>query len=142
MSRAKNLLIAFSGEFEVEKVIGKLKKDVGGSFYMCNLSDVMRKFSDWITKMPRVKPFYAVKCNDDIEVLRVLAFLGCSFDCASSGEISKILSLNVESNRIIFANTTRPSSHIEFAKANNVNLLTFDNEDEVHKITRVHSGAK
>lgn len=60
MSDFKSQLNEFSGKWEVEKVIKKMKKNVEGSFYLCNLSDVVRKFDDWIKKMPRVKPFYAV----------------------------------------------------------------------------------
>lgn len=83
-----------------------------------------------------------MKCNDDEGVLKTLASVGCSFDCASAGEIDKILSLDVEPNRIIYANTTKMESHIEFAKKRNVNLMTFDNEDEVHKIARAHPFAE
>lgn len=83
-----------------------------------------------------------VKCNDDLEVLKVLASLGCSFDCASSGEIKKILSLDVEPKRIIFANSTKIASHIDYAKLCDVNLMTFDNEDEVHKIAKHHPKSK
>lgn len=77
-----------------------------------------------------------------MEVLKVLASLGCSFDCASAGEIKKILSLDVEPQRIIFANSTKIASHIDYAKAHDVNLMTFDNDDEVHKIAEHHSASK
>ena len=33
--------------------------------------------------LPRVSPFFEVKCNSSPWVLRVLATLGTSFDCAS-----------------------------------------------------------
>lgn len=33
--------------------------------------------------LPRVSPFYAVKCSNSTWVLRVLATLGTGFDCAS-----------------------------------------------------------
>ena len=55
-----NQLIGFSGEWNVEKVIKKVKKENDDSFYLCNLSDVVKKFDDWNKKVPRVKPFYAV----------------------------------------------------------------------------------
>jgi ornithine decarboxylase len=83
-----------------------------------------------------------VKCNDDMRVLQTLAILGCSFDCASAGEIKRVLSLDVDPNRIIFANTTKQSTHIEYAKACNVNLMTFDNEDEVYKIAKLHPSSE
>lgn len=33
--------------------------------------------------LPRITPFYAVKCNDSLSVLKTLASLGTGFDCAS-----------------------------------------------------------
>lgn len=33
--------------------------------------------------MPRVKPFYAVKCNHDAAVVRMMRALDAGFDCAS-----------------------------------------------------------
>lgn len=83
-----------------------------------------------------------MKCNDNLEVLKALASVGCSFDCASAGEIAKILSLGVEPGRVIFANTTKISSHIKFARENHINLMTFDNEDEIYKIAALHSKTK
>jgi ornithine decarboxylase len=38
-----------------------------------------------------VEPFYAVKCNPDPVVIRLLATLGCGFDCATMGEIKMVL---------------------------------------------------
>ena len=37
----------------------------------------------------------AVKCNDDTNVLKLLAYLGAGFDCASKGEIKKVMDLGV-----------------------------------------------
>lgn len=77
-----------------------------------------------------------------MEILKTLASLGCSFDCASESEIGKILSLKVKPNRIIFANTTKIQKHIAFARENNINLMTFDNEDELLKIVKIHPNAE
>lgn len=33
--------------------------------------------------MPRVKPYYAVKCNPQNIMIEVLSALGVNFDCAS-----------------------------------------------------------
>jgi ornithine decarboxylase len=38
-----------------------------------------------------VEPFYAVKCNPDLAIVRLLATLGCGFDCASMSEIDLVL---------------------------------------------------
>ena len=104
------------------------------AFHMLSLSSVLYKWRHWFTCMPRVHPFYAVKANPDLVVLRLLAMLGANFDCASKGEIERVLSLDVAPERIIFANTTKPISALHYAKAVGVELMTVDNVDELHKI--------
>lgn len=38
-----------------------------------------------------VTPHYAVKCNPDPAILRLIASLGGNFDCATKGEIDLVL---------------------------------------------------
>lgn len=128
----------FDGQWNVVEVIEQEDEQSEESFYLCNLSDVIKKYEMWVEKMPRVHPHYAVKCNDDDEVLKALVEIGADFDCASKGEIKKILSMGVSPERIIFANTTKLGSHIEYARDHNVQVLTFDNEDELYKIAKYH----
>ena len=40
-------------------------------------------YDDWIKMLPNVTPFYAVKCNSDPVLVKVLAEVGAGFDCAS-----------------------------------------------------------
>jgi ornithine decarboxylase len=76
-------------------------------------------------------------------VIRLLAALGAGFDCASTSEIDRILALKgVPPSRIIFANPCKPISFIRNAAAVNVDLMTFDNTDELHKIVRLYPSAR
>jgi ornithine decarboxylase len=111
-------------------------------FYVCDVGDIIRKYKLWYEKMPRVKPFYAVKCNDNDIVIKVLAALGTGFDCASKGELSKVLNLGVSSDRIIFANPTKPASHIQTAAKNKIQVMTFDSDLELLKIKFYYPNAK
>lgn len=54
--------------------------------------------------MPRVMPFYAVKCNPEPSMVAVLAALGAGFDCASIQELQLAAAHGVPQDRIIFAN--------------------------------------
>ena len=83
-----------------------------------------------------------MKCNPDPYVLRLLAALGTGFDCASNGEISQVLSLGVDPSRVIFANPCKPSSFVRQSAKAGVDMMTFDNTDELYKVARVHPGAK
>lgn len=110
--------------------------------YLCDLSDVCRKMRNWVVQMPRVQPFYAVKCNDDVTILRLLAAMGANFDCASRGEIRKVLDLGVSAERIIFANPCKPSSHVKYAAQENVAVMTFDSTMELQKVKQFYPDAK
>ena len=91
------------------------------------------------------KPIYfiAVKCNPDPYVIRLLAALGTGFDCASNGEISQILGVGgIDPSRIIFANPCKAISFVRNAAKMGIDMMTFDNADELYKIARAHPGAK
>ncbi|KAI0463864.1 hypothetical protein LJB42_002872 [Komagataella kurtzmanii] len=108
------------------------------SFFVCDLGEVLRLYKNWCEKLPRIKPYYAVKCNNDPKLLEVLATLGTGFDCASTGEINTILNLGVSPDRIAYANPCKSISSVRNAKKVNVNLTTFDNSDELYKIAKYH----
>uniref|UniRef100_A0A8C3XSM4 Antizyme inhibitor 2 n=1 Tax=Chelydra serpentina TaxID=8475 RepID=A0A8C3XSM4_CHESE len=54
-----------------------------GAFFVADLGDVVKKHLRFLKALPRVRPFYAVKCNGSKGVVRTLAELGAGFDCAS-----------------------------------------------------------
>ncbi|CAH2246368.1 jg27636 [Pararge aegeria aegeria] len=103
-------------------------------FYVMDLGEVVARFREWKELMPRVEPFYAVKCNDDKLMVSTLAALGAGFDCASKAEIQLVTSIGVRPDRIIFANPAKPASHIRWASAAGVTTMTFDSETELMKI--------
>jgi ornithine decarboxylase len=111
------------------------------AFYVLDLGLLVRLFQGWVQSMPRVRPFYAVKCSPDRVLLTTLAALGAGFDCASKAEISQVLDLGVATDRIVFANPCKMQSHVAYAASVGVNLTTFDSESEVHKVKAHHPGA-
>uniref|UniRef100_A0A674PFC4 ornithine decarboxylase n=1 Tax=Takifugu rubripes TaxID=31033 RepID=A0A674PFC4_TAKRU len=127
----------------IDKKIKELDSmDSEEPFQVLNLDTLIQMHLKWLSYLPRIKPFYAVKCNSTETVLRTLNALGTGFDCASKGEISQVLSLGVKPENIIYAHTTKPQSHIKYACAQGVNLMTFDDEEELRKVSRCHPKAK
>ena len=53
-----------------------------------------------------------------------------------------MLNLGVSPNRIIFANPCKQASHVKYAAANNVAMMTFDNEQELHKVKTFYPDAQ
>jgi ornithine decarboxylase len=117
--------------------------DAEKAFFVADFSQVYRQHVRWKTCLSEIQPFYAVKCNPDPYVLRLLAALGAGFDCASNGEIAQVLNMRgIEPSRIIFANPCKAASFIRNAGKAGVDTMTFDNADELYKIARAHPGAR
>ncbi|GIX92708.1 ornithine decarboxylase [Caerostris extrusa] len=113
-------------------------------FYVADFSDVLYKCRYWKNKLPRVEPYYAVKCNSDPMLLSLLVSLGIRFDCASKGEIDAALAAGAEpSDIIIYAHPFKSNTFLRYAASSvNVDLMTFDCEQELVKIKRVFPQAR
>ncbi|RMJ25165.1 ornithine decarboxylase [Aspergillus sp. HF37] len=104
------------------------------AFYVADMGEIYRQHLRWKLNLGRVKPFYAVKCNPDSEVLRLMAKLGNGFDCASKSEIDVALDTGVDPSRIIYAQPCKTKSYLRYAAQRGVKQMTFDNVDELYKI--------
>ncbi|KAH8670249.1 putative ornithine decarboxylase [Tricladium varicosporioides] len=112
------------------------------TFFVADLGEVYRQHMRWKLNLPRVKPFYAVKCNPDHEVIRLLAELGTGFDCASKAEIEQVLKMGVDPSRIIYAQPCKTNSYVRYAASQGVKQMTFDNTDELYKIKKLFPNAE
>jgi ornithine decarboxylase len=112
------------------------------AFYIVDLGAVLKQYKQWISLLPRVKPFYAIKCNSNPAIVKTLGGLGVNFDCASKAEIQQILGSGYDASRIIYANPTKMKSHINYAKTVGVDLMTFDNSHELHKVAECFPNAR
>lgn len=112
------------------------------TFFVADLGEVYRQHLRWKMNLPRVKPFYAVKCNPDPQLLRLLACLGTGFDCASKTEIEQVLGMGVEPTRIIYAQPCKTNSYLRYVANQGVRQMTFDNADELRKIAKLFPEAE
>ena len=115
----------------------------------CSLCMVLIVTSIFISG--KIRPFYAVKCNPDLEIIRTLAILGASFDCASKSEIETVINVGVNlqaelgdrnmaigPERIGFFHPYKMRSHLRYAKAIGVQKMTFDSLYELQKISDMY----
>ncbi|CAG2111009.1 unnamed protein product, partial [Medioppia subpectinata] len=139
-ARTRQMLTSLPGWKQINRnVSGDEESDQ--TFYVVNLEDMVQKHAIWLRSIPRVEPYYAVKCNPTPIVLELLATLGCGFDCASKGEIDQVLGIGVTPDRIIYANPCKASSFIRHARTVGVRYMTFDNEYELDKVQRLYPEA-
>ncbi|KAK3069546.1 Ornithine decarboxylase [Teratosphaeriaceae sp. CCFEE 6253] len=104
------------------------------AFFVADIGDVYRQHLRWKKNLRRVTPHYAIKCNPDPMVLRLLAALGAGFDCASKAEIEQVLKIGVDPSRIIYAQPCKTKSYLRYTAKQNVKQMTFDNTDELYKV--------
>ncbi|GAB5574835.1 antizyme inhibitor 2 isoform X1 [Prionailurus iriomotensis] len=60
------------------------------AFFVADLGAVVRRHFCFLKCLPRVRPFYTVKCNSSPGVLKVLAELGLGFSCANKKRFTNI----------------------------------------------------
>lgn len=77
---------------------------------------------------------YAVKCLPDDVFLNTLAKCNGHYDCASIGEIQKVLDNGGSVDNIIFANPMKTRKAIQIAQNIGIKLTTFDTVEEFLKL--------
>ncbi|KAI8467817.1 MAG: pyridoxal-dependent decarboxylase [Monoraphidium minutum] len=134
--------IPHGGPAGMKRVAASLIKAHGldDTTYVYDLGNTVRLFRAWRAAMPRVAPFYAVKCNPEPALLRLLAALGAGFDCASKAELEAVLALGVPPERVIFAHPCKRPADLRFAAGAGVQLTTFDTEGELGKVAAAYPG--
>ena len=135
-----NLISSRDSNLLLKNLISEMETD--NPIFLADLSKLVHQHLKWIENLPTVKPFYAVKCNNNPEVVKTLIKLGCSFDCASKGEIEAILNYGVDPSKIIYANPCKPPTHLKFACDNKIDLMTYDGIEELDKIKIFHPNAR
>ncbi|KQQ81877.1 ornithine/lysine decarboxylase [Aureimonas sp. Leaf324] len=113
-----------------------------GPCLVVDLDIVEDNFRAFRKALPDSSIFYAVKANPAPEILRLLASLGSSFDCASVAEIEMALDAGATPNRISFGNTIKKERDVAAAHALGVSLFAVDCVEEVEKVARAAPGAR
>lgn len=101
--------------------------------HLTELDTLVKRHYEWLQQLPRVKPFYAVKSNDEPALVEATVLLGFSYDCASMAEVRRMLELGVDRERIIFAQPQKTIGSLQYAREKRI-LTVFDGEAELRKI--------
>lgn len=139
---AKNLVLEILKKRVSEIDVDGCRPGEEDAFYVGDMGEIYRQHLRWKMNLGRVKPFYAVKCNPDPEILRLMSKLGNGFDCASKAEIDLALETGTDPSRIIYAQPCKTKSYLRYAAQVGVRQMTFDNADELYKIKAHHPDAE
>jgi ornithine decarboxylase len=113
-----------------------------GPCLVVDLDVVRDNFRAFEKAMPDSKIYYAVKANPAPEILRLLASMGSSFDCASVAEIEMAMDAGAGADRISYGNTIKKERDILRAFELGIRLFAIDCVEEAEKVGRVAPGSK
>ena len=112
----------------------------GEPFFIASKAAVRQRLDLWASELSSagVKPFYAVKCNPDRQLIQMAAEAGWGFDCASPLEVDEVRSVDVQSD-IIYANPCKSPAAIRRVDATlrgaaSATATTFDSPEELEKL--------
>ena len=91
----------------------------------------------WRRYLPYVTPHYAVKSNNDPELLRWLHEAKVKFDCASPSEIRQALESGAQPDGIIYANPCKSRKDVREAANAGIRTTVIDSPEEVEKLAEV-----
>jgi len=88
----------------------------------------------WAKALPMVKPFYAVKSNNDPVLLSWIQKAGLKVDCASPGEMKACLAAGFHTTDILYANTMKATVDLKEAMDLGVGVTTTDSVEGVEQM--------
>ncbi|MFN3856163.1 MAG: diaminopimelate decarboxylase [Caulobacter sp.] len=138
---------AQSGELYCEEVpLARIAEAVGTPVYVYSQATLERHFTvfrEALRAHPKLgEPLvaFAVKCNSNISVLRVLAALGAGADTVSEGEIRRALAAGIPASRIVFSGVGKSHREITFALRQGVAEINVESEPELDLIAQIAEG--
>ncbi|MDI3543120.1 MAG: ornithine decarboxylase, partial [Candidatus Atribacteria bacterium] len=125
-----------------EEEIVSLVKQFDTPLFVINKEKLLCNYRTFQEFFPEVEIYYAVKANPHPFIIRTLKEAGSSFDVASLQEIELVLSQGVPPEKMIFANTIKRKKGLRYARQVGVDLMTYDNEEELKKIAMIYPEAQ
>lgn len=128
----------------VARDLAEIKTAQGDNFpfYVMDMGRVEHLLEAWRAHLPRVQPFYSLKCNADPVLLHLLADQpDVGFYCTNRAEIELALQM-ADSERILYSNPLWTRGNVRHACANGISLLMFESEDDLLRIHSSHPNAK
>jgi len=119
----------------------KIAGEVGTPCYIYSRATMERHwhaFDDAFGDYPH-QICYAVKANDNLAVLNLLARLGSGFDIVSGGELLKVVQAGGDPARVIFSGVCKQDWEIRLALESGVDRFNIESRGEVGHISGIAS---
>lgn len=103
------------------------------AFLLANEDQLVANYTKWAKQFPKIQPYFDVTCNACPWILTSMDQMNVKFSCQSKAEIHHVLKQDIDSSKIFFAGQAKVGSHIKFANASKVPLMSFRSFGELKK---------
>jgi len=126
------------GMMTIEGVpVDAIIKEYGTPLYVMVESEIRRRLRRFKKVFgPVIGLQYAVKCNSNLEILRIAREEGFELDCSSVGELILGLLADFLPKQLTFTNLYKSENDIHFAAKIGVQSITADSLEEIEYIAR------
>lgn len=117
-----------------------LVETFGSPLYVYDESVVAQELIDWrqaLASYPSTRLCYAVKANSQLKLLRYFSERGLSFDIVSGGELSRLLKVGVQGERIVFSGVGKSHVEIEMALSAKVHCFNIESPAELERLSLI-----
>ncbi len=109
----------------------------GTPCWVTGADTLRRRVAALADAMPGVAMHYAVKANDHLAVLGVLAALGVGADVVSGGELRRALHAGVPAGRIVFSGVGKTGAELAQAVACGIAQINVESPEELHTLSAI-----
>ncbi len=120
----------------LNKKILKISSKYQTPFLICDLDIIRKKYKEIKKNISGVEVFYAMKANDNEEIIKTLIKEGSSFEISSLGELMQLSELSVPAEKIMCLNPIKAPHFLEALNKYGVKIMAFDSFAEVDKIVK------
>ena len=133
MHYIKNKL--FIDSLAVDKIIGKL----GSPIYCYSYNRLKNNIIKFQKSFKKINPLicFAVKANNNTNILNEISRFGIGADVVSMGELLAALKSNIKPKKIVFSGVGKSFEEIEFAIKKKILLINVESQSEIETILKI-----
>lgn len=124
--------------------LAQIAKDAGGPVYVYNLAHIADRVNFLKSAFKKIKPsiHYAMKANDQQDVLRTLREAGALIDTVSAGEVKIAIKSGFQADQIIFSGVAKSKDEIAYALKTGIKQINVESPSELRRIAQIAKDLK
>lgn len=119
--------------------LGKIAKDSGRPAYVYNLAHISGRINFLRSSFKKIKPsiHYAMKANDQQDVLRTIREAGGNIDTVSAGEVKIAIANGFKAEQVIFSGVAKSKDEIAYALRAGIKQINVESPSELKRIAQI-----